>query len=299
MVRLNAPLVLFGHRIRVNGWLRDMHIACRTLVGSTLSDRQFLKYLSNRADIAQGLQEFQSEMPQAVVVDDSVTLQHEEWRTIFASRLSGRGLEIGPLHRPLHPHAGMEVLYVDYEDVETLKKRYPTLAEGLTRVDIVDDGERLATVADNSYDFVIAAHVIEHTRNPIATIAHWLRVIKPGGHVYLIVPDKRVTFDRRRVRTSLEHLILDYQEPSAVRDFEHFLEYATLVHDKAAEAAVDEAKALERDHVSIHFHTFLPADMVRLVRWLDAHVTRAEIAEGPAMSPERDEFHVLLRKPVA
>jgi SAM-dependent methyltransferase len=298
MLRLKAPLILFGHRIRVNGWLRDMHIAFRTLLGSTLSDRQFLRYLSNRPDISQGLDEFHSEMPQAVVVDDSLaTLAHEEWRTHFAARLSGRGLEIGPLNRPLPAHSGMTVLYVDYEDQESLKRRYPTLAEVIPRVDIIDDGERLATVADGAYDFLIAAHVIEHARNPIGAIAQWLRVIKPGGFVYLIIPDKRVTFDRRRVRTRLEHLILDYREPSLVRDFEHFLEYATLVHDTFEGEAIDEAKRLEREGASIHFHTFLPADVVRLVRWLDAHVSRVEIAEGPAMSPERDEFHLLLRKP--
>jgi ubiquinone/menaquinone biosynthesis C-methylase UbiE len=191
------------------------------------------------------------------------------------------------------------VLYVDYEDQETLKKRYPTLADVIPPVDIVDDGERLGTVPDNSYDFLIAAHVIEHTRNPIAAVAHWLRVIKPGGFVYLIVPDKRVTFDRRRVRTTLEHLILDYREPSPVRDVEHFLEYATLVHDKSEGEAIDEAKRLEQEGASIHFHTFLPADVVRMVKWLDAHVSRVKIAEGPSMSPEKDEFHVLLRKPLA
>jgi SAM-dependent methyltransferase len=298
MLRLKAPLILFGYRIRVNGWLRDMHIAFRTLIGSTLSDRQFLSYLSNRADIATGLDEFRSEMPQAVVVDDSVrTLRHEEWRTHFAAQLSGRGLEIGPLNRPLTTHAGMTVLYVDYADQATLKRLHPELADAIPPVHIIDDAEVLGTVEAESFDFLVAAHVIEHMRNPLRTLREWLRVLKPGGVLYLVVPDKRTTFDRQRVRTTLEHLILDFLEPSKERDMEHFLDYARFVHRSYGSEGVAEARRLEAGNVSIHFHTFIPADIVAMVRWFDAHVSPVTIAEGPAMSPEADEFHVLLRKP--
>jgi hypothetical protein len=133
-------------------------------------------------------------------------------------------------------------------------------------------------------------------RNPIGALATWLRVLKPGGHLYLIVPDKRYTFDRKRVRTTLEHVILDYLEPSPARDLEHFLDYARFVHDTEGDAAVTLARQLVAEDYSIHFHTFLPKDMVAIARWMHDHVTPVEIAEGPAMSSESDEFHLLLRK---
>lgn len=297
----NRPLVLFGHRIRLHAWWRDLTLAFQTLVGETAGDQRLLRYLSNRADLAQGLAEFHAAMPQADVVDECVEVKENtnthEWRRDFAARLSGQGLEIGALHRPLLTHPGMQMRYADRADQAMLKATFPELAEAIVPVDIVDDGERLASVRDASFDFVVAAHLIEHTRNPIGALETWLRVVKPGGHVYLIVPDKRQTFDRARVRTTLEHLILDYRDPSAARDLEHFLEYALLVQKADGEGAVDLARRLADEDHSIHFHTFLPKDLLALVGWMDRHVTPAEVVGGPLMSADADEFHVLIRKP--
>jgi SAM-dependent methyltransferase len=297
----SRPLVLFGHRIRVRAWWRDLTLAFRTLMGDTAGDERLLHYLSNRADLAQGLSEFRTTMPQADVVDETVALKPNtnthEWRRDFAARLSGKGLELGALHRPLLAHAGMAMTYVDRADQTTLKKTFPELAEAIIPVDIVDDAETLSTIADGSFDFVVAAHLIEHTRNPIGALESWLRVIRPGGLLYLIVPDKRQTFDRARVRTTLEHVILDYLHPSAERDLEHFLEYTVLVLKAEHEGAVEIARRLAAEDHSIHFHTFLPKDIVAIARWMDGHVTPVQVAEGPVMSPESDEFHLLLRRP--
>ena len=41
------------------------------------------------------------------------------------------------------------------------------------QVDVVDDGETLATVAGGDrQDFIVANHFLEHTENPIGTIEH-------------------------------------------------------------------------------------------------------------------------------
>lgn len=297
MFRLNAPLYVFGYRIRVNAWLRDLRIAFRTLLGQTHSDHRLLYYVDNRADLTDALRERAEMMPQAVTRDATVTAAfHDDWRIRFASRLSGAGLELGALHRPLQRHDRMQVDYLDYETSDSLRKRYPHVADGIVEVSIVDDAETLASVADAKYDFLIAAHVIEHMRNPLGALREWLRVVKPGGAVYLIVPDKRVTFDKARVRTRIEHLILDYLEPSAERDFDHFVEYATLVNGARGSAAIEAAHRLVEEHVSIHYHVFMPADVVAMAAWLNEHVTRVHVEEGPAVSPEDDEFHLLLRK---
>ena len=138
-------------------------------------------------------------------------------------------------------------------------------------------------------------------RNPIGALRHWLRVLKPGGLLYLVVPDKRRTFDRRRVRTTLEHMMLDYHEPSPARDREHFLEYALLVHGCSQDAALAEARRLEAEDYSIHFHVFLPCDVLGLVHWVNEHVVPVDIVEGPVLNPDPDpelvEFHFMLRKP--
>ena len=219
-----------------------------------------------------------------------------DWRAYFCSLLKGRGLEIGPLHRPLAKHDGMQVDYVDRMSVADLRKHYPELRElDLVEPNIIGDAETLDTVPDNTYDFLVAAHVIEHMRNPIGAIANWSRVLRPGGFIYMIVPDKRAIFDKQRVRTTVEHLVADYELPSRERDFEHFLEYARFVHGERGSDAVAEARKLEGCDYSIHFHVFLPTDILLLAEWFSKNIAPLTVVDGPSMSPGADEFHVLFR----
>jgi SAM-dependent methyltransferase len=240
---------------------------------------------------------FGPRVPQADVLETGLqSFAVRDWRRHFTSRLQGLGLEIGPLHRPLAKHDGMRVEYVDLHSAAQLREIYPELKEvELVDPDILDDAQTLGTVASGRYDFVAAPHVIEHMRNPIRAVENWLRVLKPGGLLYLIVPDKRATFDHARVRTTLGHLVLDYRRPSADRDYEHYLDYALHVQKAHWWTMLQEADRLAGVDYSIHFHVFQPSDMMRLLDWIDRNVRRLEVVEGPSMSPDSDEFHVLLR----
>ncbi len=237
-------------------------------------------------------------IPQAEVIDSGLERYRERnWRRYFSKRLTGRGLEIGPLHRPLPRHRGMTVDSIDRYSLDELRAAYPELWEyPITEPTILGDAATLETVADGSYDFVIAAHVIEHMRNPLGAIEQWIRVLRPGGFLYLIVPDKRTTFDRHRVRTTVPHMVLDFLEPSAARDFEHFVDYAMHVNHAPMDGVIDEARRLAAMDYSIHFHVFIPSDMSALVRWFGAHVRPVRLVEGPCMAPGSDEFHLLIRK---
>jgi len=63
-------------------------------------------------------------------------------------------------------------------------------------------------------DFVISSHVIEHFYDPIATVLEWLRVVRPGGYVFIIAPHKERTFDVDRPRTPLSELIDRHEHPN-------------------------------------------------------------------------------------
>ena len=173
-----------------------------------------------------------ADIPQASIVDHALReIRLSDWRTYFSSKLLGSGLEIGPLHRPLPRHDLQKVAYIDRYTVAQLRAHYPELNDlPLVELDLIGDAETLAVVPDCSYDFLTSAHVIEHMKNPIGALEQWCRVLRPGGKLYLIVPDKRAIFDRPRVRTTLEHMVLDYRRPSNERDFEHCLDYAIHVH---------------------------------------------------------------------
>jgi predicted SAM-dependent methyltransferase len=172
--------------------------------------------------------------------------------------LKGDGLEVGALHSPLPlpPHA--QAKYVDRFDVEGLRAHYPELNDlPLIPIDILDDGEKLNCVADGSQDFVIASHFIEHTQDPIGTIERFLAVLKPGGMVYLVVPDKRGTFDVRRSLTALEHLYRDHEEGPAWSYEAHYHDMVEGVWvDRTKEDIEAEAKRLLAMKYSIHFHVW-------------------------------------------
>ncbi len=57
--------------------------------------------------------------------------------------------------------------------------------------DLVDgDAQFLPGVDDKSYDFVYSSHCLEHMVDPLIAIDNWLRVLKPGGHLIVTVPDE-------------------------------------------------------------------------------------------------------------
>ncbi|HWY61438.1 MAG TPA: class I SAM-dependent methyltransferase [Rhizomicrobium sp.] len=52
------------------------------------------------------------------------------------------------------------------------------------------DAQAMAGVPDNSFDFVHSSHCLEHLNDPLAGLANWLRILKPGGHLIVVVPDE-------------------------------------------------------------------------------------------------------------
>src|SRR3977135_908065 len=107
-----------------------------------------------------------------------IRFRMRRWR-LARRHLSGSGLEIGALHCPLRVPPGVTVRYVDRLDRDALRRQYPELTtQELVEVDVVDDGERLGSQADASADFIIANHFIEHTEDPLGTLASHLRVLR-------------------------------------------------------------------------------------------------------------------------
>lgn len=220
--------------------------------------------------------------------------------TFAAHYLFGQGIEIGPLHLPLKipPHA--RARYVDRMTVEDLRAHYPELAEwDLTRVDIVDNGEQLATIDPESQDFIVANHFLEHTENPIGTIQTHLGRLKPGGILFYAVPDKRFTFDHRRPVTPLEHMVADYEQGPERSRAEHYEEWTRLVPgeihaDASDEEAVARARELDAEDYSIHMHVWTQAEFLAMILEVRARTDGAFDIEAAAR--QGIEFMVVLRK---
>lgn len=179
---------------------------------------------------------------------------------IAARHLSGNGIEIGALAQPLPLPPAARVRYVDRFPLEELRRHYPECGNQImTPVDIVDDGEKLATIPDASVDFVIANHLIEHCENPIGAMENWLRALKPGGILYLAAPIKDLTFDLPRPVTDFEHLQRDWREGPAWSRMGHYEEWMALVAKTPPNEVRQKAEETACANYSIHFHVWTEA----------------------------------------
>jgi SAM-dependent methyltransferase len=186
-------------------------------------------------------------------------------RLVLTRFLAGRGIEIGPGHQPLAlPFGGAEVRYVDRWEPDESRDLFPELGDGATfpEPDIVAnlDTEGLGMLASESEDFVIASHLLEHLADPLGQLAEMHRVLKPGGVLLVLLPDRRHTFDRTRPPTPLDHLVEDHASGMrSVSDahVEEFLRHTGGWDERFDDHADDEGRAAYFDRHrqrSIHVH---------------------------------------------
>ncbi len=82
----------------------------------------------------------------------------------------------------------------------------------------------LQRIKSSSYDFILASHTLEHTSNPIKALKEWIRVVKPGGSLIVILPHYTHTFDHRRQPTPVSHMLEDYERDIGEKDETHLNE---------------------------------------------------------------------------
>jgi SAM-dependent methyltransferase len=222
-------------------------------------------------------------------------------REYLASGLSGVGLEVGAGASPFPVPLACTVLYGDRIPHERLvAELYPGQNElELVRPDFLTDFGSFSGLAPESFDFVIGCHVIEHVFDPIGSFVNAYRVLKPGGTLLLVVPDKNRTFDRDRPVTALEHLILDNAESSAERDRGHYEEFYTLAFKTERDQLAARVYAEFRRRGDLHVHVWDYEAFGQLVNWVQKNRVKWNSIESyPARPDEASdiEFYFVLRK---
>ncbi|MGV7034759.1 class I SAM-dependent methyltransferase [Methylobacterium symbioticum] len=225
-------------------------------------------------------------------------LTSRDLREISACTLQGVGLEVGALASPFPVPIHCDVIYGDvyrYEDIQRIYDGEPQHL--LVRPLIQTDFATLKRVADDSLDFLIASHVIEHTTDPIGAIRRAGSKLRDGGHLVLVVPDIARTFDRRRDLTTLDHLIADYEAPSPIRDTEHYKEFYAKAYAPEMPLAPTWEESLAR-HDAIHFHTWTYESFLTMAEWVCGKDERLSVAWSHPTLPgaENFEFYVVMRK---
>jgi SAM-dependent methyltransferase len=221
----------------------------------------------------------------------------ESKRQRLARWLHGEGIEVGALHHPLAVPPAARVTYVDRLPEAELRRHYPELAaEPLAPITVIGNAEDLSAFADGSLDFVIANHLLEHLENPIRALSEFHRVLRRDGVLYLALPDPRITFDRDRQLTTLEHLLEEYRRGTRTTRHSHYLDWAVNV-DKHPQAESHATRLDEMDY-SIHFHVWLPDTFLDflLAAEREAKLDFELAAFAPPESPEDNEFILILLK---
>lgn len=175
------------------------------------------------------------------------------------------GVEIGAFKSPI-PGLAPLPFYVD---------RFRDYAGARCLADYYGDATALP-FRDNSLDYVATSHVLEHTPNPVLALAEWYRVLRPGGIIYCLVPDRRCTWDHARPLTAVAHMLEDFERGTSVNDGTHIDDFVDGVdwstYSPATPAADVPARKTEMkklyhgaSEINIHFHVFEPPNVLALL----------------------------------
>lgn len=216
--------------------------------------------------------------------------------------LAGCGLEIAPLFRPVVSKAEHNVYYTDYTSTEVLREKNATNlnahSEGHPGIQTLDfvwtPGSRLSKAVPSgvAFDYAVASHVIEHVPNMVGWLNEILSVLKVGGKLALVVPNKGASFDYYRQDTPVSEFvdawIRNASKPSPKQIFD-CLSLATVDTDAPGTRSFDlhlplaEAKRIytleeafdhalnsfnSPDYLDVHCSAFTPGSFVNVIETL-------------------------------
>lgn len=254
------------------------------------------------------------------------------WDKTFAriELLSMRGLEIGPLHNPRVNKSDSDVKYVDHASRDELIAKYADdegfdeLAPQIVETDFICNGSQTLKECVGAWgpvDYVVAGHVIEHVANPAGWLRQVYEVLKPGGVLSLVIPDKRYCFDARRDESTLAQLVdldlRDVQLPTYQQIFDHFSNFMPGVSAQQLWDGLDPAPLWRTDvpspyryafdkcmqvkqsgqYIDLHATTYTPASFAAIMGGLvELKLTDFEIADLFPTEAGSLEFFVTLRR---
>ena len=236
---------------------------------------------------------------------------HEKRRSYLLNLVRDRdwtGLEIGALDKPLivpkDLSDGSEIIYADHLSSTDLKAKYKldqsVDLDSIVDVSIVNPaGDFSECMEGRLVDYIVASHVVEHVPNPIRWFQMLFEILRPGGFIFLVIPDKRFTFDYQRPVTTfgamLQSFLSGKLRPSAADVFDHhssavmidgsrvwsgLLSEADMVPLASSKAALAYAKEVEdgNKYHDVHVSIFTPISFFSILSLLDiAPLNLAEI----------------------
>jgi len=229
-----------------------------------------------------------------------------------------RGLEIGAFDLPFIAPGEGNVEFLDYATTEELRERARS-AEGhspdfVTPVNYVATLGDWAEVPEGHYDWIAAAHVIEHAPSMIDWLRTAARRLKNNGILFLVIPDKRYTFDYFRPESTLGKILEDHflgklrPGPAEVFDSHYYTrdlnsDYLwkkgkSIVFDsQPAIGAMDLMRATEDQYVDVHCNIFSQSSFTMIIDALcQGKFVPFDIDDIGAVDKGELDFHCVLRR---
>lgn len=201
-------------------------------------------------------------------------------RDLIGLSICGDVLEIGPGSRPFVVSPGANVKYADRSIEGGRDTNFPELigqpAGVQAHYDVDLDTEGLSQLASSSFDGLVASHVIEHVVNPIGVLTEFSRVLRPGGKLLLVVPDRSRTFDAVRLPTPFSVPIAKYRagvtelDEASIREFCEAIYNQAPIHPRLVREwynphLLDESRFELHRRRTIHVHAWSPEEFASLL----------------------------------
>lgn len=226
----------------------------------------------------------------------------DEFRNKVSKTLKGKGLELGPGQIIFPAPNASEVVYVDKLPSNLHKDLFPELGANVQIIEpdhLIDfDKDRLKFFDSESFDFVIASHLLEHLAQPFRMLDEIYRVLKVGGLAIIFLPDRRRTFDKNRNCPDIKHFIEEYENGNHDVDISDLKDYLLRVEGAEWTSLEDPfvKRHLER---SIHVHAWTDFEFIKLLADISPY-TDYNFALFDAIASNNDEsleeFGLVLRK---
>ena len=206
------------------------------------------------------------------------------------------GLEIGALNNTIISLNEGEIYYCDHLSTKGLREKYehdPNIdTDKIVNVDYTWGEQPLkeAVGCERIFDYIVASHVIEHIPDIIGWFREISEILKIGGILSLIIPDKRNTFDCLREKSCpaelIEAYLLKLRKPSIRQVFDSHYSSA-LVKTSETWSTSFNIKKLKKFHqhpggvfelckeilekekyVDSHCYTFTPESFIEILKIL-------------------------------
>lgn len=224
----------------------------------------------------------------------------------------GAALEIGALNSPLLSKDKYQYFIMDWLDQDGLIEKYPN-KENIRPVDYIIKEKRLSKALNEKFNTLVACHVIEHIPDIVSWFDELHAISEEGAALFLVVPDKRYTFDINRANTKLSEILLchylDLEMPHPGQLFEHLYEHrkvnladvwaGNFEKDSRPRMSIATAwgRALEMstEYHSVHCHVFERESFETLMHQLhEIGLIKWKMSKISSPAPGSNEFFALM-----